>query len=383
MRIAYAATYDSRNHLYWSGTGYHIANALAQQGAEVDHLGPLHDELNLLLRAKIAYYRRVGGKEYQPERSPAVLRGYARQVASKLRDRPADVVVAPGTFAIAHLDCPTPTVFWTDCCFAGMLGFYADYSRLCAETLRDGHAAEQAALDRCAMAVYTTTWAAESTLQHYKVAREKVHVVPLGANLQRAPEEAAVRAYIASRPASPCRLLFIGRIWSRKRGRLAVEVAQRLNDAGLPTVLTLAGGVPDDGLPLPPFVTSLGFINKGTPEGREQFERLLATSHFLIVPSLAEAYGLVYCEASAYGVPSLATAVGGVPDIVVDGRNGRAFPAAAPAADYAAYVLQTMADYRVYQDLAHASYHEFRTRLNWDVAGRQMMALLRNVVPGK
>ena len=49
---------------------------------------------------------------------------------------------------------------------------------------------------------------------------------------------------------------------------------------------------------------------------------LFAASDVFALPSRLEGFGLVYVEAAMYGVPSIATRVGGVPDAVRDGETG-------------------------------------------------------------
>ena len=45
-----------------------------------------------------------------------------------------------------------------------------------------------------------------------------------------------------------------------------------------------------------------------------------------VVPSLSESFGLVALEALACGVPVIATAVGGLKEVVVDGECGLLVP---------------------------------------------------------
>lgn len=57
---------------------------------------------------------------------------------------------------------------------------------------------------------------------------------------------------------------------------------------------------------------------------------LLAAADFLVLPSAAEACPMALLQAMALGLPVVATGVGGVPEIVRDGRDGLVVPAGAP-----------------------------------------------------
>ncbi len=52
----------------------------------------------------------------------------------------------------------------------------------------------------------------------------------------------------------------------------------------------------------------------------------LARSHVLVGPSLYEGLGLVYLEAMAFGLPTIATTAGGASEIVSDGETGLLCP---------------------------------------------------------
>jgi glycosyltransferase involved in cell wall biosynthesis len=116
-----------------------------------------------------------------------------------------------------------------------------------------------------------------------------------------------------------------------------------------------------------------GFVDKRTAAGRAELGRLLSESHVLIHPARAEAYGLALTEASAFGVPVVAAAVGGITTIIRDGRNGYALPPDADGAEYAAVVAGVVEDRARMLELARSSRAEYDARLNWEVAGRAVV----------
>ena len=65
---------------------------------------------------------------------------------------------------------------------------------------------------------------------------------------------------------------------------------------------------------------------------REDVDAVIAALDVFVLPSLNEGMGRVLVAAMALGVPLVATRVGGVPDVLEDGRQGLLVPPADPAA---------------------------------------------------
>jgi glycosyltransferase involved in cell wall biosynthesis len=380
MKIAYATQHDPKDIDRFSGTTSYMAEALRTCSSTFQPLGPLDTRLLKLLKLKELYYESLIHKRYLRNREPALLRYYAWQLQQKLkRTTPVpDVIFSPETVPIAHLDCPQPIVFWVDATFAGMVDFYAKFMNLCPETIRQGHQMEQMVLDKCSLAIYASDWAAKSAIAHYDVPPEKVKVVPFGANIECSRSFDDVQQLVQSRDQQVCQLLFIGVDWVRKGGDIALQVASGLNAQGLKTELTVIGCHPESDEPLPAFVKPLGFISKGSATGMATIQKALTTSHFLILPSVAECFGIVFCEASSYGVPSIATRVGGIPTAIKDHQNGKLFPLGASIQDYCSFIVDTFSDSSRYTELALSSFNEYQTRLNWSVAGKAVQHLIQD-----
>ena len=379
MKIAYVSTYNSSDIERWSGSGYFMGKALEKQCGEVIHIGPLRKHRDNVLRAKQVFYTNVMRKRYIEDRASKVLKSYADQVSARLKDARVDVVFSPGTIPICYLESSAPIVFWTDATVAGVIDFYPAWSDLCHESLRDANRMEQAALSNCRLAIYSSDWAAETAINAYQVDADKVKVVPFGANVESVRDLNDIRIIVAQRRTDVCKLLFIGTEWYRKGGDIAVDITGSLNAMGLKTELTvlgchIKGSVPD-------FVSPKGFVSKKTSKGRTLIDRLFAESHFLLLPSRADCVPVVIAEANSFGVPVVASDVGGISTAVRDDLNGYVLSSTEQFVPHAcSVILKSMESLSAYRELAIRSFGEYTERLNWQTAGRRVHELLENIL---
>jgi glycosyltransferase involved in cell wall biosynthesis len=380
MRVAYVTTYDGRDPLAWSGSANRIARALEAQGCEILFVGPLRERWGPLFKAKHAWHKLVLRRNYTRDREPVIVRGFARQILAAIEGKGIDVIVSPGAVAIGRLDTPIPIVTWSDATFACLNGYYASCDNFTRATERMAKALEREAFARTAVSVFTSRWAAESAIRDCGADPARVRVIPFGAVLDEPPTLDQVEAAVARRPTDLCRLLFLAVEWDRKGGDVAMAAAAELNRMGIPTELHCVGITPPPEATASPFVRSHGFIKKFTTAGREKLDRIMSESHFLIMPSRAEAYGLAPCEANAWGVPGLCTATGGLTEVIRPGVNGALFPVDEKGSAYAGEIASLVRDPLRYRTLCRTSRQEYETRLNWDSAGRAMRAVLDEVV---
>jgi len=337
------------------------------QKAEVELLSPLNTRAKYLL-APIKLMAGARGKSVTLDHFRSVLEDYSRQIQRFVQDRSIDVVFSTSTVPVTLLNCGKPIVTWTDAVFHCMHEYYgAPFANMTAAAVRRGWWQEEKALHNCAIAVFASTWALEGARRLASSA--KLRVLPFGSSLPVRHNEDDVARRAAEKRATrkkQCELLFVGVNWERKGGAIAVETARLLNESGIETKLRIVGSEPEG--ELPDFVESFGFINKSSEAGTQKLVDLFQVSDFFILPTNAEAAGIVFSEASSYGLPSLAYATGGVSDYVRNGVNGVCVEPGSPPAAFAREITKLLTDSAAYESCAIEGFREYQERLNWETS---------------
>ncbi|WP_050527535.1 glycosyltransferase [Pseudorhodobacter aquimaris] len=164
----------------------------------------------------------------------------------------------------------------------------------------------------------------------------KLHVVHCGIEPDKFPEPSAP-------PTGGPRLVAIGRLAEQKGFSLLIEAMALAAPTNPDLHLTLVG----DG-PLRPEIEAMIAANhleaRVTLAGWQDEAgvlQALADATALILPSFAEGLPMVVMEAMAAGRPVIATAIAGVPELVVSGETGWLIPAG--DAQYLAEAMTTLA----------------------------------------
>lgn len=377
MKIIYAYEKDATDPTVQSSRPFSILQSFEAAGHKVVQAFPLSMRLKYFYGPKYVYYR-WRGLTYWPDREPSYLRSLARQIERRVRQTKADFVFSPGSHAIAELAIDLPKIFCADATFANTLDYYGSFANCAEEFIRQGHEQERKALENCTIAVFPSEWVAQTAITYYGVPSEKVHVIPFGANIEAPPRDVILCA-IERRRFDRFRLLFVGRDWYRKGADLVLAACAHLHRLGFPITLDLVG-IAQPPIALPPYVTSHGLLSPRDPEQRQQLESLYCNAHLLFVPSRAENYGMAFCEAAAFGVPSIAIATGGIPTIVREGITGVALPQDSLPEVFAETIGHLFSDPARYRTLALASRDEYEARLNWQAFAQRFFEHVQRIV---
>jgi glycosyltransferase involved in cell wall biosynthesis len=377
MDAIYLARDDAFDVDTWSGSPHWIGRALTGAGFKLDYICPLRGRHNFYYKIKGRLIRTLGWG-YTVDGEEGFLKGYGEEATRRVRAAKGGgrLIFSCGKPHLVHLETKLPIVFFDDASMPAIVKTHPGHVNFFPPIKKRLHEAERRVLEKCLYACYASDWAAEGALEYYgKKFEMKIKVIPFGANMEVTRKEEDVGKIIAGREVGACNLLFIGRYWEAKGGPIALEMAKELQKRGVRVRLdvvgcTVPGTVPD-------YVKVHGFVSKKQAAGQEFLDRLFRESNFLVVPTRFEAYGLVFVEASSYGLPSLASAVGGVTTIVRNGKNGQTFPLEACGAAYADYAQKLLGDPEAYERLSRASFREYEERLNWKTWGEKVRELVR------
>jgi glycosyltransferase involved in cell wall biosynthesis len=153
-----------------------------------------------------------------------------------------------------------------------------------------------------------SAWTRDSLVRDYGVPPDRVHVIPVGVDTQY------WRPASNSRGSGRVQILFVGGHFERKGGRLLLDVFRSLRlheraDLHVVTRETVA--------------TSRGVtVHNDLRNNSDDLLRLYQRADLFVLPTLADCFGNASIEAMATGLPVITTAIGGVPDIVDEGRTG-------------------------------------------------------------
>jgi len=127
------------------------------------------------------------------------------------------------------------------------------------------------------------------------------------------------------------RVGFVGRLEEVKNPIGLVRAVSLLRDRGVSIVLRVVGDGSQRTI-LEQEVATLGLTEHVILGGfaSEPFAQLLDADLY-VQPSISEGFGLALVEAMSMGIPVLATAVGGAPEIICDGENGWLLSGTSPA----------------------------------------------------
>ncbi len=346
MRIAYLSDNPPMDVNIWSGTPSFIYKTLCKYH-DVTWIG------GGIVNAFKWYHK------YHHENVPYYTELYVEKIcrvlSKEINSGEYDVILTCNYYMVSKLRVDIPVIFYSDTVFDDFKPWISNknesYHKLARTT-------EQKCLERADAIIFSSEWAKRSAIKSYNISDQKIHVIEFGANIPT-PDNVDISSYNET-----CNLVFIGKAPILKGVDIVIETYKELKRRGFKCQLTIVGCdvkmSKKDGVEVYPH------LDKNNKTDLKQFDRILRKANFLILPTKFDAFGIVFCEASAYGVPSIAPNVGGVSQPIKNGKNGILLSPLSPPVIYADKIIEIYSDKKNYLKMRKTSLMEFNKRLNWD-----------------
>lgn len=256
---------------------------------------------------------------------------------------------------------------------------------------------ERTALEMADAVIAVSAETRADVLRLFNVKPERLHVIHNGIDLdeyRKSASQEALRRHGID-PSVPY-LLFVGRI-TRQKGIVHLVNAIRYMNPGFQVVL--CAGAPDTPEIAAEMKAAVAAVDRpGVIWIQEMLERKAAVELYshaaaFCCPSIYEPFGIINLEAMACETPVVASSVGGIKEVVVDGetgflvpvrqRNESPFEPVAPdefARDLAARVNTLMADPALREKMGKAGRRRVEEKFGWEAIARQTVALYREVL---
>ncbi|MDX2173400.1 MAG: glycosyltransferase family 4 protein [Bacteroidota bacterium] len=363
--IAYITVSDPNNRHSWSGTDYYIFATLKKNYKIVDGLGPDEPKLiTLFCKAIHGFSLYVFKKRFDYRHSTLYSKACARLFDKKISKKKYDIVVAPaGIASIAYLKTNVPIIFVGDRIIGNAINYHTILNNLWKWSEQQSITTEKLGLKKAKLNILSSHWAADYALNNYKMPKEKFLVMPFGANIDSVPTADFVMNNCII--TNECKLLLIGTYWKNKGADIAFNTLKQLLKKGVNASLTVVGCQPDEPIKHEK-LTIIPFLNKNTAEGLKKLEELYLSHSFFILPTRFDCTPIVFCEASAFGLPILSANTGGVAGHIEESVNGFLINYDDNGEQYAKKIEEIWQDQKRYLELKQSARDLYDRKLNWD-----------------
>ena len=364
------------DRLTWSGLIYKIREAIESAGYLVVWIPYYKNTKSVNFCEKIRWRlfkllgrkQILGGCHFLPETY-----ALAMSIDKNEQFDNCDYLFFPGGGQISlFLKTNKPIIYYTDATVHLMINYY--WHDCHPYSVRMACWLEKRACQKASLNIRASSWATNSVINDCKCNSSNCVTLEFGANL----DSSGINP-ITPYTKGQLRVLFCGVEWERKGGDIAVETVRLLRENGLDAILHIVG---IKELPLYcrecNYIVNHGFLNKNDPIDYQKYIEILKDSHVFLLPTQAECAGIVFCEASSFGIPSYTYVTGGTENYVQNGINGYALPLSQGASEFAEVIMKDIESGSMV-NLHKGALNLYKEKLSWKAWSRNfrnMMSML-------
>jgi glycosyltransferase involved in cell wall biosynthesis len=373
-KILYITRLDPLNYKSWSGTTFFIYKAL-KNNFNVTTVGPLSNRIRYLFIAKKYFYSLFKTK-FDIDRPIFVAKDFANQIKYNFKINDYDAIITSEPYLIAFLKTKIPMYVYTDFLFSTYYDNYFFDKKIHNSTVKEGNYCEKIALKKCKKIILTSEYAINEASKYYKINKKKFSKIPFGANLIKIPKISIFKKKLLKKNFDVCNLISVGVHWNRKGMDKACELVDKINLKGQKARLFILGAKPPFGKKISANVFLIDFLKKNSLKDQRVFKNLMYNSHFHILFSESEAFGIANVEASAYGLYNITHDTGGIEGAVTNNLNGFRFPKNKSIDFIADHIINIFSNKKNFLKNSEKIRNFYEKNLSWDIISLQLKKII-------
>jgi glycosyltransferase involved in cell wall biosynthesis len=349
LKILIANILPTNDITSWSGISKNIYQQLSKDNSVVYCYSPLAHKLQQVLSYLSFYRHRFFGTRNNVYFNTWVARIYARSLRKSANLFKPNLILSIGSGTELYAYTPRCKAYLVaDANFHLLHNQYRAYTNLSDSGVRSATKVEKAAFAKFYTLYFTSDWALKSTTEHYLALSSKLKRINFGSNI---PGNSFVENDLPESLIA-VELLTIGVDYHRKGIDLTENLAQSLG-------------------------CTLSVVGIDIKLSKENEEELIAlkdaytNAHFFVLLSRADCTPIVINEANSFGLPVIATKIGGIPSLIKNGVNGYLVDSPEEAA---VIVKKLVADQTAYQLLRKSTFAYYSDNLTWQNFEKRLLA---------
>jgi glycosyltransferase involved in cell wall biosynthesis len=361
-----------------SGSSQNLVSALEIQPSISIKILPCEDDYKPKYSKRLITWlmRKSTGYQYLWEKEPARCRYISMQLDNLLQNDSLDAVLMFGSEGCACSTTKVPIYCYADSIFGTRVDLYADQKKIHPISIREGIKVQQSALNRVSKIFISSKWAVQRALDtyRYRINKDKFVVVGIGANLP---------VFINRQQLNPVALeknnanfIWVGVDWSRKGGDFAVQVVSSLRFYGYDAHLHIVGPIAP--VYQQPWIHYYGRLNYSNSEDYKKLEGLYKNAYALLLPTQADITPVAIAEAAAFGRPTIASPLGGIPEMIIQEKTGLILTLKDPC--FWAKEIIKYSHINPPMDILNACFRQYYTRLNWNSVAQTIVSFISSTV---
>lgn len=365
MKIGIISRTDLDNKLFWSGVPSTICEKFKKEKIKFVKIDNLNQNFRKLYVIKREYFKYFKKEKFDETYNIKVSKNYSNQLSSRLKNiSNLTHLLTFDMSLVSFLKTEIPIIVWTDTLYTDYYQNYFKDQKISKSSLDDIKSLEFATVKKCKLILFSSKWSLNNAKQKYKKFKNKFKLLEFGPSLINEISQKKIKKKIFKREKNKIKLISLSVDKKRKGVDKQIRLMNYINKQGIKCELTIIGHKSKKDYKNPN-LKFLGFINKNKVLGENKISTYLLNSHFHVLFSKAEAYGISLIEANSRGLPNISFDVGGIPHIIKNKINGKLFKKNEKIEIIGNYIISTFSDVKKYRNLSISSYLEFKKKFNY------------------